>query len=140
MISEYLTLFIAILIWASPSLAAEYVPVSYKEKDFVDAWCAASQGDTEVQQADRTRIDCVTAEYAIEFDFGVKWAEAIGQALFYSAESGLKPGIVLILKKPADIRYLARLEKANRHHRLNIRIWVMRPDDLTHPSGTMGLH
>lgn len=131
LISAYLSGFILILIWPWAAFAGDQVASTYREKDFVEAWCGASQGRSEVRQADRTRIDCVTDEYAIEFDFGHKWAEAIGQALFYSAQSGLRPGVVLILKKPGDIRYLARLEKANQHHNLNIQIWVMRPSDLS---------
>lgn len=109
---------------------AEARSSSLHEKDFAEAWCAAAGGVTEVVQADRTRIDCVTGEYAVEVDFGAKWAEAIGQALFYSAQSGLKPGIVLILKKPSEDRFLTRLKTALDHHGLIIRIWVMRPEDL----------
>lgn len=116
---------------------AQASPVSFRERDFVEAWCAAAQGIMEVRQADQTRIDCVAGDYAVEFDFGPKWAEALGQALFYSAQSGLKPGIVLILKEPGEGRFLTRLEKALRHHGLHIRIWVMRPEDLL-PASTPG--
>ena len=38
-----------------------------------------------------------------------KWAEAIGQALYYAAMTGRKPGIVVIMEKPTDSRYLKRL-------------------------------
>ena len=38
-----------------------------------------------------------------------KWAEAIGQALYYSIMTGKKPGIVLIMEKETDGRYLKRL-------------------------------
>lgn len=45
---------------------------------------------------DRTRVDCLTDEYAIEYDFSNKWAEAIGQALHYGVMTDSRPAIVLI--------------------------------------------
>jgi len=53
-------------------------------------------GEIEVQLPDRTRIDCLTDEYAIEYDFTSKWAEAIGQSLHYSLMTGKQAGIILI--------------------------------------------
>ena len=40
--------------------------------------------------------------HEIEFDFGNKWAESIGQALYDSIQTEKKAGIVLILKKQSD--------------------------------------
>lgn len=31
---------------------------------------------------DRTRVDCLTDEYAIEIEFAENWAESIGQAMY----------------------------------------------------------
>ena len=50
-------------------------------------------GIEEYELTDKTRIDCLTDEYAIDN----KWAELIGQALHYSIQSGKKPKVVLIL-------------------------------------------
>jgi hypothetical protein len=47
---------------------------------------------------DGTRCDCVTETHAIEFDFGNKWAEAIGQSAYYSLLTDKKAGIVIILE------------------------------------------
>lgn len=44
--------------------------------------CNALDGKMEVVLKDKTRIDCLTAEYAIEVDFAKKGAEGIGQALY----------------------------------------------------------
>jgi len=45
---------------------------------------------------DKSRIDCLTKDYAIEYDFSDKWAEAIGQSLHYGLIARKKPGVVLI--------------------------------------------
>lgn len=62
--------------------------------------------EVEVRQWDDTRIDMLTPTHAIEVDWSYKWAEAIGQSLYYSAVSGRKPGIVLLVKS---------LKKEQRH-------------------------
>ncbi|HBY88591.1 MAG TPA: hypothetical protein DEO86_22290, partial [Colwellia sp.] len=77
----------------------------WHEADFVDAYC---QGEIEYVLADRTRVDCLTSTHAIEYDWGKKWAESLGQALFYSAMTGKKAGIVLIVNPRTKDRYLKR--------------------------------
>ena len=54
----------------------------------------------EVVLQDKARVDCVTNTHAIEFDFAPKWAESIGQALYYGEVLKKKPGIVLIVENP----------------------------------------
>lgn len=98
-----------------------------RERDYQTAWCAGRNGKTEVVLPDRARIDCLTDEYAIEFDFGKKWAEAVGQALYYANMSGRKPGIVLILKSQSDLGYLTRLRKATEGAYPQITIWTIGP-------------
>ena len=68
----------------------------YKEKEYQECWCNKAGRVTEYVLPDKTRVDCLTDEYAIEFDFAEKWAEAIGQALHYSLMTGKSAGIVLI--------------------------------------------
>lgn len=45
------------------------------EREYVAQHCT---GIMEFVLPDRTRVDCLTDEYAIEFDFAPKWAEALG--------------------------------------------------------------
>ena len=45
------------------------------------------------------RADCVSETHAIEVDPTGKWAEALGQALYYAAETNRKPGIILFCKE-----------------------------------------
>ena len=82
----------------------------HHEKYYQEKWCKANGGIVEYRLKDGTRVDCLTDEYAIEFDFAVKWAEAIGQSLYYGIMTNHKPAIFLIIEKPKEKRYLKRLK------------------------------
>ncbi len=94
----------------------------YHEKDYVDAYC---KGITEYVLPDRTRVDCLTDEYAIEFDWGKKWAESIGQSLYYAKMTGKKPGVAIIIKSPREQRYIERIKAVDK----NIEIFVIKARD-----------
>lgn len=96
-----------------------------KEHDYQLEWCANAGGVAEVQLKDRTRVDCLTSEYAIEVDFARKWAEAPFQALHYARLTGLKPGVVLICRKAKDKRYLKRLMGNLEFWKIDIKVWVI---------------
>ncbi len=81
------------------------------EADYQREWCGKHGGIVEYKLPDRTRVDCMVGEYAIEFDFARKWAEATGQATYYAAETGKIAGIVLIMETQKDCKYLHRLNK-----------------------------
>ncbi len=81
-----------------------------KEADYVNMYC---KGIIEYQLPDRTRVDCLTDEYAIEYDWAKKWAESIGQAMYYSAMTGRKPAVAIIIKNPYERVYIERIKKAN---------------------------
>jgi hypothetical protein len=65
-------------------------------------------GEAECVLFDSTRVDILTPELAIEVDWARKWAEAIGQSLYYAAVTGKKPGVVLLRRKKTDERYVSR--------------------------------
>jgi len=79
-------------------------------------------GETEVVLPDRTRVDIVTDKYAIEVDFGYKWAESIGQALYYEKILDKKAGVLLVLEGKEEERFLNRLMTVAVEH--GIRVWV----------------
>lgn len=81
------------------------------ESYYVNQWCTPNFGRKEAVLWDMTRVDCLAKDYAIEFDFAKKWAEAIGQSLYYSKMTGKKPAIVLILTSITDYKYLKRIER-----------------------------
>ncbi|MBE7415482.1 MAG: hypothetical protein HS130_09775 [Deltaproteobacteria bacterium] len=97
------------------------------EKEYQAFWCEKAGGRMEFVLPDRARVDCLTAEHAIEVDFAPKWAEAIGQSLYYAAMTGKKPGILLIMRDEKDGRYLERLLMASAG--LGITVWTASPGD-----------
>ncbi|MBS4759135.1 MAG: hypothetical protein KHX03_00350 [Clostridium sp.] len=114
-----------ILFLATPVFASH----QYLEKEYQNQWCKANKGLTEVTLPDSVRVDCVTDEYAIEFDFAYKWAESIGQSLYYSHCTGKKAGVVLIMEKPQkDMKYFERLNAVAKKY--NIKVWTMTPCDM----------
>lgn len=91
----FFILLFPILAWAAPE--------KYYQK-------GACNGVMEYRLDDGSRVDCLTDEYAIEYDFANKWAEAVGQALYYAEKTGKKPAIVLILKNEKQKKHLPKAE------------------------------
>ena len=81
------------------------------EAYYQNQWCTPDFGRKEAVLWDMTRVDCLTKDYAIEFDFAKKWAESIGQSLYYSKLTGKSPAVVLILTNPGDYKYVKRIER-----------------------------
>lgn len=120
------TLLILIIL---PLCAFAQTPKNHKyfEKDYQKVWCDSHCGTTEVILSDRARVDCVTATHAIEFDFAPKWAESIGQALYYGYALNKKPGIVLIIENAdKDQKYINRVKSVAEIY--GITLWTMTPD------------
>ena len=95
------------------------------EADYADPWCVARGGVVEKVLADRTRVDCLLPGFAVEVDYAHKWAEAMGQALHYGRMTGRMPGVVLILKKPGDVRFVRRLYADAEHWALPLFVWTI---------------
>jgi hypothetical protein len=93
--------------------------VKKNEKYYQTRMCDALGGEVEHILFDKTRVDCLTREHAIEVDFAKKWAEGIGQALYYAEVTGKKPAVGLIVGE-GDQKYLKRLEKVARTHRIKV--------------------
>ena len=100
----------------------------FLEKEYQKKWCSDKKGKLEVVLNSGERADCITEEYAIEFDFAKKYTEAIGQSLLYSIEANKKAGIVLIIEKITDEKYLKRLQIVANVY--NIKVWTIKPEDL----------
>ena len=81
------------------------------ESYYVNQWCTSDFGRKEAMLWDMTRVDCLAKDFAIEFDFAKKWAESVGQSLYYAKMTGKSPAVVLILTSAADYRYVKRLER-----------------------------
>lgn len=115
-----LWLSLAMLLVISPPVV--FAGHLHLEKYYQEAWCKQAGGVTEYRLDDGTRVDCLTDDYAIEFDFAPKWAESVGQALFYSLKTGKQPGVVLIMENDGDERYLDRLNALAVKY--NIKVWT----------------
>jgi len=117
-----LTLIAAIILLVATTASAKHLRY---EREYQAEWCSTAGGATEHRLEDGTRVDCLTDQYAIEFDFASKWAESIGQALYYGICTDKTPGVVLILEKETDKRYLPRLKAVAEEH--GITVWTMGP-------------
>ncbi len=113
-----LTLILLVFIPITCQAAAKHPEKWYQQK-----WCKEHGGKAEVRLPDGTRCDCIIETHSIEFDFGKKWAESIGQSLYYSLQTGKKAGVVLIVEDPGDYKYWLRLNSTIEHHGLKIDTW-----------------
>jgi len=95
------------------------------EKDYQKIFCNNLNGKIEHVLIDKSRIDCLTSHYAIEIDFGKKWAESIGQSLYYSLMTNKKAGIGIIIdvNSKRDKKYLKRLYTVTK--KLNIKVFII---------------
>ncbi len=92
-------------------------------------YCAGMQ--LEYRMPDGARADCLSPTYIIEVDFSEKWAESIGQALFYASWTAdlpigqRKAGIILIChrSRAACTNHSARLYRVVQDYRLPLTIW-----------------
>ena len=107
-----------------PSAEAKTKPRKKNENYYQEIWCL-DRGITEFVLPDRTRVDCLTDSHAVEFDWAKKWAEGIGQSLYYSLQTGKRAGVVLIVKRRKHYKYWIRLNSAINHFSLPIDTWLI---------------
>lgn len=72
------------------------------EAEWRDEICPDPLFQREVLVDGGTRADCMTSVVVAEIDFSAKWAEAIGQALLYSALTGKLPVVFLICQSRVE--------------------------------------
>ena len=76
------------------------------------------------------RIDCFNDEFAIEVDWANKWAEAVGQSLYYAGATDRKPAIILLCTEsegPVEglcRSYVYRLEYALAFVNTHVEVWT----------------
>ena len=103
------------------SLEAKHI---HKEKYYQRIFCSKFNGILEYTLRDKTRVDCLTSTMAVEVDFSTKWAESIGQSLYYSKMTHKRATVLLILENPQkDIKYLQRLKKVAKD--TNIKVYTI---------------
>ena len=110
----------------------KYVYHPHNESSYQHTYCALHDGIEEYELSDKTRVDCLTKDYAIEFDFANKTYEAIGQALHYSIMTNKRPKVVLILDKKYEQRQMVYFERIKRIGNIyNIEVEYVTDDILT---------
>lgn len=123
-----LTLAQSLFLIFSLLLAAGCAHKPLHEKDYQRWWCEKHAGELEYRLPDKTRVDCLTKEYAVEVEYAPKWAESIGQALYYAQSTGRKPAVLVIVRDKDDERFLKRLRVVAKEQ--GIKVWTIRPKDL----------
>lgn len=114
----------SLMLWAIPAYAKHIHP----EKEYQAAWCTKNGGILEYQVTGG-RVDCLLPDYAVEVDFASKIYQGIGQAMYYSAETGRLPGVLLIIEDTEkDSIYLKKLEQVQKMH--GLKFWIITPEDL----------
>ena len=99
----------------------------HKEFEYQQVWCKQQNGLLEYKLEDSTRVDCLLSDKAVEFDFANKWAECIGQCLYYGKKTNRTPACALIMENgESDLKYLKRFEEIAKQ--LNIEIIQITPE------------
>ena len=108
-------------------LREKKIPVDYSkcrlERDYQKVYQQYHGGEIE-QAVERGRVDWIGIidgkKVAAEFDFATKWAEAIGQSLYYAQQTKLVPCVILIMKSEKDAAHLTKLMETIKYSNLGI--------------------
>ncbi len=102
----------------------------YKEAVYQEYWCGKHDGISEYELDDKSRVDCLLPDMAVEFDFARKRDECLGQALRYSAKTGKQPACVLIIERKKDYKYYYQLRYTIQKKNLNVKLFTITPSAL----------
>ena len=67
-------------------------------------------GEKEYRLDDGTRVDLLFEDKACEIDWASKWAEGIGQSIYYGLKTERPPLVILLAKKDGWEKYRDRVE------------------------------
>lgn len=90
-------------------LLVSSVAFAQTEADHCRRLAPQYHAQSEVRMWDGTRVDLLNDEYAFEVDFARKWAEGVGQAVYYGQLTGKKPGLILLAQKN-EARFVYRAQ------------------------------
>ena len=104
----------------------------HPEVEYQTYWCNKNNGIMEYKLSDKTRVDCLTDTLAVEVDFANKWAECIGQAIYYGRMTKRQPACLLIMENgEKDLKYLKRLRRSAYRKGVNMRTFTIKPESLS---------
>lgn len=78
----------------------------------------------EQRLSDGTRIDLSLSSTAVEMDWAPKWAEAIGQALYYGIRSQKKSCCLLLVESACDEVHVKRCRLVARNNTPPLLVWT----------------
>ena len=90
-------------------------------------FCEQMSGQADYRLEVLSRVDCLTDTHAFEVDWadGSKVYEAIGQALYYSAETGKLPGILLLIRKNKSEKHIRKVRRVIEAFELPIKLIIL---------------
>ncbi len=95
------------------------------EEKINNQWCKKINGISQFISKDKTYVDCLTDEYAIETEYDYNWKEAIGQSLHYAETTDRKAAILLIQRSSSRKNYLNELERVINRFNLPITVFTV---------------
>lgn len=107
-----------------------YAKHFYKETVYQNYWCSQHNGIAEYKLADKSRVDCLLPDLAVEVDFARKRDECLGQALRYSAYTKKKAACLLIVEQEKEYKYVNQLRYTIRKKGLDVSVFVIKPSTL----------
>ena len=111
-----------LLIFISP-----YVHAIENEDYYNRQFCDEMSGQPEFRLKDLSRVDCLTDTHAFEADWadGLKVYESIGQSLYYAAETGKLPGILLLVRKNKSEKHIRKVRRVIEAFELPIKLIIL---------------
>ena len=102
-----------------------FVTQSYgSESKISDYWCTSVNGVSQFTTKDRTYVDCLTNEFAVEAEYDYNWKEAIGQSLHYAETTNRQAAILFIKRKETKKDYLSELNRVITKFELPIKVFI----------------
>tara|TARA_Y200000002_G_C22293935_1_gene501652 strand:- start:58 stop:408 length:351 start_codon:yes stop_codon:yes gene_type:complete len=98
------------------------------ENTINNQWCQKMNGISQFTTKDRTYVDCLTNEYAVETEYDYNWKEAVGQSLHYAETTDRKAAILLIQRSSSKKNYLSELNRVIQKFDLPIKVYVVGGD------------
>jgi hypothetical protein len=99
--------------------SASFAQHANKESHYQEFLCNSLDGVMEYRLQDKTRVDCLTGDYAIEVDFQEKAYDCIGQALYYGIKTNRSPACALIVKEKQN-SYVNRLNVVAEYYGIKV--------------------
>jgi hypothetical protein len=73
---------------------------------------------------DGARVDLLLDNYAVEADWACKWAESIGQALYYGAKTRRYSVCLLFVEDEGDAAFVRRCYTVTQRNLPHMEVWI----------------